>query len=54
MVKGLKEDGRRLITIIDPHLKADENYFLYKLAKEKDLLCKDKNGVVYQDRCWPD
>jgi mannosyl-oligosaccharide alpha-1,3-glucosidase len=53
MLDKLKNDGRRLVTIIDPHLKVDEKYFLYKIANQKDLLCKTNKGLVYQDLCWP-
>jgi alpha 1,3-glucosidase len=29
MLDKLVKDGRRLITIIDPHIKKDEEYFVY-------------------------
>lgn len=35
MLEKLKEDGRKLITIIDPHIKCDEEYFLNKEVMEK-------------------
>jgi alpha-glucosidase (family GH31 glycosyl hydrolase) len=30
MLDKLKLDGRKLVTIIDPHTKVDENYWLYQ------------------------
>jgi alpha-glucosidase (family GH31 glycosyl hydrolase) len=34
MLEKLRLDGRKLITIIDPHTKVDEGYWIYKEAKE--------------------
>lgn len=37
MLDKLRLDGRKLITIIDPHSKVDEDYWIYKDAKEQRL-----------------
>ena len=29
LLEELKKEGRKLITIIDPHIKKDETYFVY-------------------------
>lgn len=34
----LDEKGRNLVTIIDPHIKSDDSYFIYKGANEKSIL----------------
>jgi alpha 1,3-glucosidase len=41
MLKDIESHDRRLVTIIDPHLKQDDNYLIYKVAKEKGLLVKN-------------
>ena len=40
MLSLIKKQKRRLVTIVDPHVKVDESYFLYKIAKERGLLVK--------------
>ena len=30
MLEKIVEHGRRLVTIVDPHVKHDEEYFIYK------------------------
>lgn len=34
----LDEKGRNLVVIIDPHIKQDDSYFVYKGANEKSTL----------------
>jgi len=43
MLQSLVEDGRRLVTIIDPHVKVNDSYFLYEQAKERNLLVLNKD-----------
>ena len=53
-MKTLREEGRRLVTIIDPHIKKDEGYFLYKEIIDKKLFVLEKNGEdPYVGWCWP-
>jgi len=37
MLETLKNHGRKLVTIIDPHTKINEDNWLYKESKEKRL-----------------
>ncbi|KAL3874005.1 hypothetical protein ACJMK2_037076 [Sinanodonta woodiana] len=53
MLKHLGAKGRRMVTIVDPHLKRDDNYKVYSEAKSKDLMVKTNNGVEYEGWCWP-
>jgi len=45
----LDEKGRNLVAIIDPHIKSDDSYFVYKGANEKSafflifLISRHKN-----------
>jgi alpha 1,3-glucosidase len=54
MLHQLIEDGRKLVTIIDPHVKKDEDYFFYKDITEKKLFILDSSGEQpYVGWCWP-
>ena len=39
--------------IVDPHLKADDDYTVYKRAKDKGLLVADREGKPLVGHCWP-
>ncbi|WFD32589.1 glucan 1,3-alpha-glucosidase [Malassezia sp. CBS 17886] len=53
MVQALDERGRKLVIIIDPHLKATDEYFLYEEAKKEGLLVKSRDGQHdYEGECW--
>ncbi|XP_070507636.1 neutral alpha-glucosidase C-like [Chironomus tepperi] len=49
----LKETGRRLVHIIDPHIKADENYFFFKETRDQNMLVKTNTKNDYYGSCWP-
>ena len=54
MQHNLASQGRRMVTIIDPHIKRDEKYYIHKEATAKGLYIKDKDGVNdYDGWCWP-
>ncbi|KAL9189094.1 hypothetical protein ACHAXT_011584 [Thalassiosira profunda] len=54
MQKKLGGDGRRMVTIIDPHIKRDNNYYIHKEATALGLYVKDKNGKKdFDGWCWP-
>ena len=54
MQKKLAADGRRMVTIIDPHIKTDKNYYIHKEATALGLYIKDKDGTKdYDGWCWP-
>ena len=42
-----------MVTIIDPHIKKDDNYFVHKEATEKGYYVKNKDGADYEGWCWP-
>lgn len=53
MQKKLAAKGRHMVTIVDPHIKRDESYFLHKEATSKGYYVKDANGNDYDGWCWP-
>lgn len=53
MVKELEEDGFKTIVIIDPGIKIDKDYWVYKEALEKDYFCKRADGPYMIGKVWP-
>ncbi len=54
LLHRLVEDGRKLVTIIDPHVKKDEDYFMFKDMASKKLYILDADGETpYIGWCWP-
>lgn len=53
MMQNLSSKGRKLVTILDPHIKRDGGYFLHEDAQSLDLYVHDKNGKIYEGWCWP-
>lgn len=53
MVKALDDKGRKLVIIVDPHLKRTRDYWLYAEAQDKKLLVKDSDRKgEYEGWCW--
>ncbi|XP_069692372.1 neutral alpha-glucosidase AB [Periplaneta americana] len=53
MVNNLTAKGRKLVTIVDPHIKRDASYFLHNDAENNDYYVKTKDGKVFEGWCWP-
>lgn len=53
LITNLTSRGRRLITIIDPHIKRDANYPIYNEGVENNYFVKTKDGNDYDGWCWP-
>lgn len=53
MQNKLASKGRRMVTIVDPHIKREESYYIHKEASEKGLYVKDSTGKDYDGWCWP-
>ena len=53
MQQELAKYGRKMVTIIDPHIKRDDEYFVKKAMTEKSLFVKSKDGSEYEGWCWP-
>jgi alpha 1,3-glucosidase len=54
MQNKLAADGRRMVTIIDPHIKTDNNYYIHKEATSLGLYIKNKDYTKdYDGWCWP-
>ncbi|EKD19461.1 uncharacterized protein L3040_002663 [Drepanopeziza brunnea f. sp. 'multigermtubi'] len=53
MLKQLDESKRKLVAIIDPHIKNKEGYHVVEELKKKDLAVHNKDGNIYDGWCWP-
>ncbi|MBF0518036.1 MAG: DUF5110 domain-containing protein, partial [Nitrospirae bacterium] len=49
----LKQDGFRLIPIIDPGVKIQDGYDVYEEGKHKGFFCTTKDGSLFQAAVWP-
>ena len=49
----LAPDNFKLITIVDPGVKKDEKFQIYKEAISADHLCKTAQGEVFIETVWP-
>ncbi len=51
---ALQEDlasrGRRMVTIVDPHIKRDPGYYIYAEAARQDFFVKDRDGNEFDGR----
>jgi len=45
--------GRKMVTIVDPHIKVDNNYYVYKEAKDQDFFVHNNNDKPFDGWCWP-
>ncbi|KAF9207018.1 hypothetical protein BGZ49_001354 [Haplosporangium sp. Z 27] len=53
MQQSLEAKGRKMVTIIDPHIKKDDNYHVSKEGAELDVYIKNKDGAAFDGWCWP-
>lgn len=53
MEKQLDETERKLVVIIDPHIKNKGGYEVVEEMKSKGLAVKNKNNEIFEGWCWP-
>lgn len=53
MISDLKEQGFKTIVMIDPGVKVDKNYFVYREGLEKNYFCKRPDGETVIAPVWP-
>lgn len=49
----LSDMGIKLVTIIDPGVKAESGYFLYDTGLQKGYFAQTQDGKVYHNVVWP-
>lgn len=53
MNKYLHDSGFHSVYMIDPGVKVDNNYFVYKTGKEKDVFVRDIYRNEFHGKVWP-
>lgn len=54
MQEKLAARGRKMVTIVDPHIKIDTGYPVYQDAKEKRFYVRKEDGTTdFDGWCWP-
>ncbi|KAH0562027.1 hypothetical protein GP486_003272, partial [Trichoglossum hirsutum] len=51
--KQLAKNGRKLVAIIDPHIKNEGGYHVVDELKSKELAVRNKDGNIFEGWCWP-
>ena len=52
-VSKLRDQGFRVMPIIDPGVKQDKKYKIYKEGIKKGYFVKNPDGTVYVNKVWP-
>lgn len=53
LLADLKKQGFKAVTIIDPGVKAEKDYFMYEEGIAGDYFAKAPDGSVYVNAVWP-
>lgn len=53
MQNDLASRGRKMVTIIDPHVKRDKNYAVHQAAEDNKYYVTTPEGKSYDGWCWP-
>lgn len=53
MLKELRELGIRIVPIVDPGVKKDPNYRVYREGVQQEHFCKKLEGDIYFGEVWP-
>uniref|UniRef100_A0A8C1ZUM7 Zgc:171967 n=1 Tax=Cyprinus carpio TaxID=7962 RepID=A0A8C1ZUM7_CYPCA len=53
MLQGLMDKRRKLVAIVDPHIKVDSGYKIHNEIRSKNFYVKNKDGGDYEGWCWP-
>ncbi len=53
MIKELADDGFKLVVIIDPGIRVDDNYFVFKEGKKNRYFCRRCDDYFMEGHVWP-
>ncbi|MEO7752068.1 MAG: glycoside hydrolase family 31 protein [Terracoccus sp.] len=53
MLKRLRNNRFRMVTIVDPGVKHDPGYPVYDEGVERDVFCRTEGGGTYIGQVWP-
>ena len=55
LISAVTQAGRKIVTIVDPHIAIDDSYYVYKEGKERRVFVRGSQGDSdFQGKCWPD
>ncbi|WVQ99011.1 hypothetical protein IAU59_006143 [Kwoniella sp. CBS 9459] len=52
MLDAVASKGRKMVAIIDPHIKKTDSFRIYSDAKDLDVLIKKADGSNFEGWCW--
>ncbi|XP_068596792.1 neutral alpha-glucosidase AB [Brachionichthys hirsutus] len=53
MLQRLLDKKRKMVAIVDPHIKIDSNYKIHNEIRSRGFYIKNKDGGDYEGWCWP-
>ncbi|KAF4746300.1 hypothetical protein FOZ62_019521 [Perkinsus olseni] len=60
MSDDIRAQGKEMVTIVDPHIKATNSYFIYSSGVEEDVFVKEEvfkpphtTYKIFEANCWP-
>ena len=53
MIKELSDDGFKTVVIIDPGIKVDDNYWVYREGKQNNYFCRRSDDYFMEGHVWP-
>lgn len=53
MIKELSDDGFKTVVIIDPGIKVDDNYWVFKEGKDNKYFCRRSDDYFMEGHVWP-
>jgi alpha-glucosidase len=53
LIKELRKMGFKLVTIIDPGVKNDDDYIVCRDGKARDVFVKNPDGTLFTGTVWP-
>ncbi|KAG5263471.1 hypothetical protein AALO_G00265190 [Alosa alosa] len=53
MLQGIMDKRRKMVAIVDPHIKIDSNYKIHNEIRAQNFYVKNKDGGDYEGWCWP-
>lgn len=53
MIEELAKKGIRIVTIVDPGIKVEKEFDVFREAMRRGVLCKRDDGSLFRMRVWP-
>src|SRR5690554_5438725 len=53
MIRDLAQDGFKTVVMIDPGIKVDENYWVFKEGKKNNYFCRRGDDYFMEGHVWP-